>query len=519
MRMVAHILLKDLRRFWLEIGAFLLTVAAWALQEAHPSRWIEQHAESAFPIGLFVIWFFLIIRAIQGESLVGDREFWQTRPYVWWQLLLAKASFLAIALSIPLTLAQIYLLAASGVHWKPGILPGLFWLQMEFAVLLILPAVALASLTETIVQWVLTLVVIGLLMPVVSWLPWSRLQQILAGSEDLASRVGIVVVGTALATAIIIQYRSRHLMMARIIFAASVAFIPLAIVFASSSIGRSLAYPGNRGDNPLQFAVARVETAGTVMAAIASYGSELDIPLGNVSVLPDTIVQVEGMRISLSGENGWRWNSDWQSENLLFTPSGQPERILTSLPNDIAARVAGGGAASRAELAVAVYRLSPERRIETGQRRFAIPGGGVCAWPVLGAFEIRSLRCAEALRGPDLMMVRIDSSESTCRRTDGTRLPPGHYATAYQWDSGPGPADFDPNPVHKFDLAGGFGVWFPAISDTTEKEANLPATVCPGTPLHLEIGTLVSRMRIGVDLGQVDRNNLHSTSLTISRNY
>ena len=514
--MIAHILLKDLRRFWLETGAFVLITAAWATQTAHPSFWIKEHADSVLLIGFFLIWFFLIVRAVQGESLVGDREFWQTRPYVWWQLLLAKVAFLLLALSLPFSIAQIYLLAASGVHWTPGILPGLIWLQLEFAVFLMLPAAALAALTETIVQWVLTLVVIGLMIPVVGWLPWARLEASLAGTEELATTVGIVIVAAAMIVVITIQYRRRYLLAARIVFAAAVALIPFVVAFGSSNLGRSIAYPMDRGRNPLQFAIARAEAARYVVADSEPSGNNLQIPMGNVSVSPDTVVQVEGMRISLTGQNGWHWVSRWENTSLLFTRTQQPEKLSLTLPSDISAKVAAGVAASRAELAIAVYRMSPEIRIDTRAGRFSIPGNGVCSWPVPNQFvqfEIRTLSCAEPLRGPDLMTIRIESGESTCLMDDeGTRLPPGHYATAAEWDSGPGPADFDPDPVHRFNPGSSFGTWFPAIPDPSQQGTRLTASVCRGTPLHLQTGTFVSRMRITVDLGEVDKDNLHTYS-------
>jgi len=512
--MIAHILAKDLRRFWRETGAFVLVTFAWAMQEAHPSYWIKQHAEAALPMGLFLIWFFLIIRAVHGESLVGDREFWQTRPYVWWHLLLAKVAFLAIALNVPLTVAQIYLLSASGVRWDASWLPGLLWLQLEFAVFLILPTVALAALTETIVQWLLTLVVIGLLIPVVSWLPWGRLQASLSGTEELAASIGIIGIAVALALVILLQYHDRHVWSARLLFAASVASIPIVAVFACSNLGRSLAYPGNRGANPLQFATARTEETRYITADFDSLGTHLQIPVGNVSVEPDTIVLVEGLRISLAGQSGWHWDSSWQNTNLLFTPIEEPGNFSADLPSDIAAKVADGAAASRAELAIAIYRMSRESRIDTGQVRFAVPGNGICAWPFpyrIGGMEIRSLNCVEALRGPDLMTVRVESAESTCAAgEEGYHLPPGHHATSFHWNSGSGPANFDPNPVHKFDLTSGFGTWSPAIRDTTEPNGALQASVCPGTPLHLQIGSFVGRMRIAVDLGAVDKSNLQS---------
>src|ERR1700722_1742167 len=140
MRMILHIMLKDLKRHWPEIAGFIFITAGWAWQEAHPEPWIRTHASGAFPILLFVLWFILVIRVVQGESLVGDREFWQTRPYCWWQLLLAKTLLLVLFLNGTLCLAQIYLLLDSGLGWSAAWIPGLLWIQLQFAVFFILPA-------------------------------------------------------------------------------------------------------------------------------------------------------------------------------------------------------------------------------------------------------------------------------------------------------------------------------------------------------------------------------------------
>ena len=39
MKIVLHILLKDLRRHWIEIGLFVLVCAAWTWQISHPMAW------------------------------------------------------------------------------------------------------------------------------------------------------------------------------------------------------------------------------------------------------------------------------------------------------------------------------------------------------------------------------------------------------------------------------------------------------------------------------------------------
>ncbi len=59
-------------------------------------------------------WIFLTLRVVQGESLVGDQQWWTTKPYEWWKLLLAKELFLLVFVSLPLFLVQLFFLHHAG---------------------------------------------------------------------------------------------------------------------------------------------------------------------------------------------------------------------------------------------------------------------------------------------------------------------------------------------------------------------------------------------------------------------
>jgi hypothetical protein len=71
----------------------------------------------------------LAVRVVQGESLVGDRQFWVTRPYEWKKLLLSKFLFLLVFLNLPLLILDVVLLAIakfSPLHYAVGLL----WMQL-----------------------------------------------------------------------------------------------------------------------------------------------------------------------------------------------------------------------------------------------------------------------------------------------------------------------------------------------------------------------------------------------------
>lgn len=118
MKQVLHIFAKDVRHQWLEILISLAFVVALAVTS--PSRTVAMYGVVSYsPLGMvgnmpdwlvFIIplsWWLLISPLVHEEKLVGDRQFWITRPYEWKKLLAAKALFLAAFIYLPLLLAPV----------------------------------------------------------------------------------------------------------------------------------------------------------------------------------------------------------------------------------------------------------------------------------------------------------------------------------------------------------------------------------------------------------------------------
>src|SRR5580704_3650909 len=118
MKQILHIFAKDASHQWLEILLSLAVIVG--LVFACPSRWRTGAVGvvSFSSLGLLsnlpdllvymvpLSWWLLISPVIHEEKLVGDRQFWITRPYDWKKLLAAKVLFLIVFLYIPLLLAQ-----------------------------------------------------------------------------------------------------------------------------------------------------------------------------------------------------------------------------------------------------------------------------------------------------------------------------------------------------------------------------------------------------------------------------
>jgi hypothetical protein len=165
MRQALHIFRKDARHFRYEIAVSVVFTAAFACSSIFGGPSFLSIVARA----VFVIWPLLICLLIQEEPLIGDRQFWITRPYSRASLLAAKALFIVAFVNVPLLLAQFAILADAG--FQPlAYLPSFLWVHVVFFAAILLPAVALASVTQNLGQALLTLfgvvaafIVVGLL--------------------------------------------------------------------------------------------------------------------------------------------------------------------------------------------------------------------------------------------------------------------------------------------------------------------------------------------------------------------
>jgi hypothetical protein len=504
MKIVLHILLKDLRRHWREITLYVAVVAGWAWQEVHPDNLLWRNQRDVLPVLLFVLWFFITVRTVQGESLIGDREFWQTRPYRWGQLLAAKVLFLAVCLNLPLLLAEVYLLHAAGLAVTPSLIPELLFLQLKIAFFFTFPAAVLASITESIVQWVLVIIGILLACYVMTWLPWGLLPATFPGAERTGTLLGLSVVGSMLAFALIWQYTQRGVWAARWVAAAAVVAIPALVVFTAGSWVRSIGYPRLSGQAvPLHLAIAE-SGPNKERQYVRTYSgsSPIVIPVNISSIAPGTFVDIEAARFSIDGDNGWHWQSPWSREEAHLDATDSGTYLSFYMAGDQADQLANNHGRVTAELLLAIYRVSPPQRVSTSVQHFNFPGSGVCNWDImdLGNTSYNGLNCVASLRLPDLILTRVESGENTCRTPEG-ELPSGHSATGIDWSSRSVFDQLDPNPVQTINLDA--GIWSPAIQSKVSKGEDVSARICPGTPITVRTGTFTQSVTITVDLGSI----------------
>src|ERR1051325_4254265 len=162
MREILHIFKKDVRRHWPEILISLALLETYTWRTLHPAETLVMApsflgflVRGAYLLpSLIIFWCFLIVRLVHGESLVGNLQWWITKPYEWWKLLNAKVLFVATFVGLPLFVSQLFLLRENGFP-LPRNLGGVLGMDFALATVLILPCVAIGSMTKGLGQAVL----------------------------------------------------------------------------------------------------------------------------------------------------------------------------------------------------------------------------------------------------------------------------------------------------------------------------------------------------------------------------
>lgn len=157
---------KDTLRFWplLLVWFCLLTLATINMAAGFPN--LDDVAIELLTTARWIVFILLAISLVQADRLVGDREFWMTRPVPPIALVGAKIVGLTIWLIIPASLADVSATLWLGATTHQLLVAGLG--TALWATTLALGAAALAAITTTIVQWTIAAISLCLTMAAVS---------------------------------------------------------------------------------------------------------------------------------------------------------------------------------------------------------------------------------------------------------------------------------------------------------------------------------------------------------------
>jgi hypothetical protein len=503
MRQVLNIFVKDVRHYWRECAASIALVAVFGWNEMR--GWLHDEVfgaaigigglfSSRFLSGLVVVlvpvaWSLVVVRVIQGESLVGDRQFWVTRPYEWKKLLAAKVLFGLMFVNLPLLVLDVFLLAKAGFR-PTNYIVGLFWMQLMIALYFMLPVAALATVTATIVQMLLALLIIvlyGIGMGILSdQIPSSSF------SDPADSLTAALFFGVCLAV-VWMQYARRKTNKSRLLIAglAGVCVLILVATPYRTLVAREFPQLNLEQERPFQLALLPAEKADLETAPQKEEEKEVEIrlPLSVSGLGAESIAAIDGFMVDLEAQDGLHWNSGWKSPGLSLFPDQKSTRIDVTLKRSAFERLRSSPVRLRLSIAFTLFHDTNRREFVTPAGVFIMKDVGLCSTESIYS---RGIHCLAPLRRPKSLLLSADMSMSTCPVPEG-ESPATHGEIARDWTRGSGsePAEFGISPLKTVDLY---------LTDWNGAASRRSTGICPGTPFVLSNPEPVGRNQFALQI-------------------
>jgi hypothetical protein len=514
MSRLLHIFRKDIRHFWKEVllSWCLLGLYVWQAGQkwntAHRAYGLHAVAGGAI-LGaasgltgflLVLSWWVLIVRLVQDERLVGDRQFWLTRPYRWAELLASKIIFVLLFIHLPLLVAQLAILNFAG--FAPGpYLSGLFYLH---AGLLVVTAAVftIATVTATLVQTILAAFVVLLYgvgnSGVISSVPNSSMPHLQNPWDPVESLILLC----AIIGVILLQYARRKSGVSRgiIIGLAVLSTIIGVITPYERLIAKTYPPVSSVQNSALQVVLdtRKPEKPSTPprfnripVKPREEKIVEVAIPLLASAASSDELIQINGIRVSVDSFVKREWESNWfpYTSVIVLPETG----ILASfeMPKSVFESLKSEPVKANIEFALSVFRKGNERwHVVAQDDDFPVPGLGLCSME--NTLEMRA--CRSPLHGPLPVLATTNSLESTCEVSNNETPVPEF--TGYYWnlEGSPGPPAIDPVVETT--------VIFSRLNLKREDQVRY-VRVCPGTPMYFTSLQLARRISTVTSLSDI----------------
>jgi hypothetical protein len=446
---------KDAQRLWpyglVYLALFtirLLTDPLYTNWPLFASNWIELVRGLTY-IALWV----LIIELIHQEKLIGDRQYWLTRPFTWKQLVLSKGLFVLVFVLVPLFIGHIAVLLWIGFPIAHA-LPGLLFKEAIFVALMILPVATLASMTRSFANLILTLIVGWLVFSFVTGFmgiftmslytsihsdpSWGIFDWIPKSATWLIFMIGALIV-------LLIQYRNRKPGLSRglAIVALAAAQIPLLFPPENFAFPIQSHFLNKKGNIPSAQIVLDTKRPEIFPEPIwkNSYppNSILAVPFRIEGLQSEMRGQIAAAKFTISAGDNTVWHSSWRafptpltdSRNLSFQLQLPVEKEFYEKVKDAPVQISG----------FLDIILVEHNQVQVRNREY-VPGAGVCftsgilrclsPWPrahlvynVMSNGNVESSACAPWPIAPSLDPVvslsslsefsfKLDSTTSSC---------------------------------------------------------------------------------------------------------
>ena len=510
MKQILLVLRKDCRKFWPEILLSLAITSAFVWlspylwRNASPSspHWFAldwQRLQVLANVVEFLVpvtWLILISRVVHEENLIGNRQFWLTRPYLWQALLTEKLLFVALFVGVPFAISQICLLIGAGFSPKAYV-PNLAATLLLVAGAIVVPIFTLSTVTRTLLR------IIGTLLTfVVTLIGFAFLAGNMTFGPNVSipysDRITIPIILAFCCTVMIAQYSARKLWLSRtllVILCITVAGLAMQ-PFAVSLLERiyQLPYPGH--PNPIQLSVDAASKEGITAASWDGKTVFLSIPIVASEIPLDGQVSPDDVRITIDSADGTHWTSPWQSiANHRISADSPRDTLSVGIDKSTFDRTRNSPVTIHLKIA---FTQLTEGESSTEkfdpQRELLLPHIGSCTYDGGNDYLRSDFSCRVPFHSPALTRITVVRSPYPC--TNDPSQPGAHPDST--WIEGPlhtELAALDLSPIRTMEIN------LPSYQPTSVvRDNSAKLALCPGAPITVTSFKLVRRFQYQLDL-------------------
>jgi hypothetical protein len=513
MNQTLHIFSKDARRFWPEIVISLALLAAFACV-LHPAAQAHRFGTDVLysllqPI-LYVLipisWWVLVSRVVHEENLVGDRQFWITRPYQWPSLLAAKLLFLTVFMLVPIGIMQAVVLSVAGFH-PIHLIPGILFSIALLGATVILPLAALSTVTSSFARLTVTMLGIFIGVLIVGSLLIPRARNF--GVTPHPEWPYLFITFAAAAGIVLLQYARRRTLIARILLGSSIVLLILLPVFFSTSL-MPLYFHSSGASSLPKVALDRSQTpwvSGTIMNNSEEIET-VNVPVVISGVPPDSISAIEAVKATLTTASGLKYSGPWRSLNKSPHQDGGSDTIPVSIPKSFFDKAKTSPVTM--SLSLGVTELTAQGTFSTAfpTGKTEIPGIGLCSAQSNALINNQNssfyLTCTAPLRNPDYTYATARWSDIPCNRPQPPveQLVPGDIYIG-NFDSDPAGMGLSPLVDQQINFSNGVVV--------LPNNASRQRYLCAGTPLTFTRYLLTRRFETRLSVPEINTGALPSS--------
>jgi len=459
-RQPVHIFLKDAIHLWPETLISIALLAAFGWAQVH--TWVPTEGFNPASLGvgflvflLPIMWLVLMSRLVHDEELVGDRQFWITRPYTWYSLLLSKVLYLAVFIGLPLIVMQMILLHHAGLY-PTLVLPALLKNLAIVSAIFLLPLLVIAAVTATFIRYISSALA-GVIYLFVVFLFAGYLWTDSLTAPYVGEFISVCLL-LILIAALLIQYARRKTLIARImLLAMPLVFVVFALLtpvnlfsahrYPDTSIGK-LTFVS---DPELQ------QHEGTPFTVQHKYLMQLPVQVSLPGVSDETFVAVQRVHFTIDGPNGYHYSSDWTSDSGTFSSLEANAVVPVPIPAAVFDKIHNQPVAIHIDLGTQTFHAGTPYTVTATEKPFPIPGHGAC----VVAADTGVLECRFPFTNPDLVQVTAIVHNGNCTVPGPQQAP---ASTLLQ----PSIIPFRFSPVD--------------ITNTSLQVGTTQVPLCPGTP-------------------------------------